>query len=133
MTIPTSAGGQTIVNINTVKIKFPVPANSAFVSATLTGGSNIGSGTPTVAMSGGVITMTVPGPPAAGSVATLPTVTVNLTATGAPGSTVKTILAGSSYSNPGITFNVKISLFSLTVATNCFVNPSPVFSSTPIS
>jgi len=131
MPIPTSGGGQTIQNLNTLKIKFPVPANSTFVSASVAGGSNIGSGTPSVAQAGGFITLTVPGPLAAGSTATLPTVSVILKA-GASGQNVQTILAGNSYTNPGITFNVKISLFGLTIPTNCFVNPSPVFSTTPI-
>lgn len=128
--VPSSASGQTIQNLNAVVVKFPVPAGSSFVSASVSGGSNLGSGTPTVANNSGVITLTVPGNLAGGSTAVLPTVTVNLTATGAAPAQIKTILAGSSYSNPGITFNAKISLGN--VPTKCFVNPSPVFSTTDI-
>jgi len=133
MTIPTSASGYTLNNINTVKIRFPVPTGSTFVSATLSGASNVGSGTPTVAQSGGVITLTVPGNLNAGTVATLPTVTLTLKATGAVGTSINTILAGNSYANPGITFTVRVAvLFGIDVPTNCYVSPSPVFSSTPI-
>ena len=132
MVIPTSAGGQTIVNLNQVKIKIPVPTGSTFVSATLSGAANVGSGTPTVAQASGIITLTVPGNLNAGTTATLPTITLTLNATGAVGTQIQTILAGNSYANPGITFNVLIQLFSITVPTTCYVTPSPVFSSTPI-
>src|SRR5205823_2291501 len=108
MPIPTTGGGQQIQNLNQLKIKFPVPAGSSFVSATLSGGSNIGSGTPTVTQASGVVTLTVPGPLAAGTTATLPSATVTMKATGASGTVLNTILFGNSYTNPGITFNVQI-------------------------
>jgi len=132
MPIPSSAGGQTIQNLSNVRIRIPVPAGSTFASATLSGGSNLGSGTPTVTQSAGVITLTVPGPLAAGTTAVLPTVNVNLQASGSTGTVLNAILAGNSYANPGITFTVKIVLFGLSVSTNCFVSPSPVFATTTI-
>lgn len=132
MVIPTTGGGQSIQYLSQVKIRIPVPTGTSFVSATLSGASNVGTGTPTVAQSGGVITLTVPGNLTAGTTATLPKITLTLKATGGVGTQINTILAGTSYADPGITFNVKIDLFGLTVATNCFVNPSPVFSTTPI-
>ena len=133
MVIPTSAGGQDIQNLTQVKIKIPVPAGSAFSAASLSGGSNIGSGTPSIAQSGGFVTLTVPGPLATGSTAILPTVNLSLVASGVVGTQLNTILAGNSYANPGITFTVKIVLFGVTVPTSCFVNPSPTFSTTTIN
>jgi len=133
MPIPTSGGGQTIQNLTNVKIKVPVPAGASFVSASLVGGSNLGSGTPTVTHSAGIVTLTIPGPLAAGTTAVLPTVKVNVQATGSPGTALNVILAGTSYANPGITFTVKIVLFGLSVPTNCYVNPSPVFATTTIN
>jgi len=134
MTIPTTGGGQTIQNINTLKIKFPVPANSTYVSATLSGGSNLGTGTPTVSQASGVITLSVPGNLAPGTSAVLPTISVTLKASGPVASTIKTILAGNSFTNPGITFNTQVQvIFVIQAAVSCFVTPSPVFSTTNIT
>ena len=53
------------------------------------------------------MTATVPGPIAGGSTFTLPTLTLNLTA-GSSGSTTPGALAGTSYSDPGLTFTAVV-------------------------
>jgi dehydratase len=134
ITVPSDAGGKKVNNLRNLALKFPVPANSTYQSATLTGGSNIGSGTPTVSQAGNVVTVTVPGPLAAGSTIQLPVLHLNLTAAGEPNTTIDTRLAGSGYTDPALTFtaNVKVAFFSVDVPASCFANPSPTFTSTTI-
>jgi dehydratase len=132
ITVPSSASGYTITQINSIKLLVPVPANSTYVSASLSGGSNLGSGTPSVSESGGVVTASVPGPIAGGATFTLPALTLGLTA-GSSG-TITTQLAGTSYSNPGLTFTAVVSVFGFPVnaATAGYPNPNPVLATTTI-
>lgn len=134
ITVPGSVNGNTVNSISALKLTAPVPANATLNSETLSGGSGLGSGTPTVSVSGGVIAMTVPGPINGGSTFTLPTLNLDLTA-GASGSTVQTQLAGSSYSSPGLTFtaNVTASIFTVNAPTACYPSPNPVLTSTTVS
>src|SRR6185437_3712431 len=55
ITVPTSASGYTIKQIQNIVLKLPVPSNSTYVSSALSGGSGYGSGTPTVSVSSGVV------------------------------------------------------------------------------
>src|SRR6266542_1035081 len=129
MTVPSEVSGYTVNKLTNLALKFPVPEGSTFQSATLTGGSNIGRGTPTVSRSGNVVTMKIPGPVAGGSTFQLPVLHVTLVASGQPGTTIDTRVAGSSYDDAGLTFttNVKVAFFSVDVPTRCFANPSPTF------
>jgi len=131
-TVPATAAGYTVKNINTFALKIPIPANSTFVSADLTGGSGLGSTAPTIAVSGGVATLSFPGPIAGGAAFELPTVTAHLTA-GSSG-TIETKLAGTSYTDPGLTFTAVVSsiIGDVTAPTACFPSPSPVFTTTTI-
>jgi len=133
--VPTSGGGYPINRLSNVKIRFLVPPGASFVSASLSGGSNLGSGTPTVTASGNVVTLTVPGPLAPGSTAVLPTVTATLKATGSAGTVLPAQLAGSSYSDPSISFtaNLTVVFFSVDAPTNCYAPTNPVLASTTIS
>src|SRR6266568_2288327 len=79
ITVPTSASGYTVKSINGIKLEVPVPSNATYDSASLAGGSNYGSGTPSVSEASGVITISIPGPISAGTTFTLPTLTLNLT------------------------------------------------------
>jgi dehydratase len=135
ITVPTEGGGYPIRNLNSVRVRFAVPAGSTFVSATLSGGSNLGTGTPTVGHSGGVVTLTVPGQLAPGTTAVLPTVTVILNATGAPGTVLNARFSGSSYDSPAISFNAVVSTFlgNITGTTNCFPPTNPVVATTTIN
>jgi dehydratase len=130
--VPTEAAGFTIKNVNTFTLTVPVPANATFAGIDLAGGSNLG-GTPTATQSGGVISIKFPGPIAGGSTYELPTITAHLTA-GASG-VVTSTLGGTSYSDPGLTFNTVVSTFlgNITAPTSCFPNPNPVLTSTTIA
>lgn len=134
ITVPSSVSGYTISQIQDVTLEVPVPANSTYVSGTLSGGSNLGSGTPTVAESNGVVTVTVPGPIAGGATFTLPTLTLDLTA-GASGSTISVQLSGTSYSDPGLTFTAVVSVFGFSIDASVvgYPDPSPVLATTTVS
>jgi dehydratase len=133
--VPTEGGGYPIKRLTDLKVRFQLPAGTSFVSATLSGGSNLGSGTRTVTASGNVVTLTVPGPLAPGTTAVLPKVTTTLKATGAAGTVLQARLAGSSYANPSITFNAVVSAIfgiEVTAATNCYAPTNPVIATTTI-
>jgi dehydratase len=134
MTVPVTAGGYSVNNLRNLSLKIAVPQNSTYQSATLTGGSNLGSGVPTVAEADNVVTVTVPGPLAGGATIQLPALHLNLVAAGTPGATIDTHVAGTGYADPGLTFtaNVKVSFFAVDVPTSCFGNPVPTFTSTTI-
>jgi dehydratase len=130
-TVPATGGGFTISEINTIALKLPVPANSTFVSASLSGGSGLGSTAPTVGLSGSDVVLSVKGPLKGGAAFELPTVTINLTA-GTSGS-IETKLGGTSYDAPGLTFNaVVVVIFPITAPATAYPDPSPVLTSTTI-
>ena len=135
LTVPAQAGGYTVNNLRDLTLKVPVPEGSTYQSATLTGGSNLGTGTPSVAQADNVVTVTVPGPLAGGSTFQLPALHLGLTATGPAGSTIETSLAGTGYADPGMTFtaNVKVSFFNVDVPASCYANPSPTLTSTAVT
>ncbi|HWG25977.1 hypothetical protein [Actinospica sp.] len=132
ITVPTSASGYTVKSINGIKLEVPVPANSTYDSASLAGGSNYGSGTPSVSEASGEITISIPGPINAGTTFTLPTLTLNLTS-GSSG-TITSSLSGTSYSSPGLTFTAVISVLGLSVNASAVGYPSttPSLTSTTI-
>jgi dehydratase len=134
-TVPPEAGGYTVNNLRNLTLSVPVPAGATYQSATLTGGSNLGTGIPSVAQSGNVVTVTVPGPLAGGSTFQLPALHLTLVAAGAAGTTIDTRLAGTSYTDPGMTFtaNVQAGPFPVNVPTSCYANPSPTLTSTAIA
>jgi dehydratase len=134
LTVPSNAGSNKVNNLRNLALKVAVPAGATFQSASLEGGSNLGSGTPAVAQANGVVTVTVPGPLTAGSQVQLPALHLTLTASGAPDTTIETRLVGASYNDPGLTFtaNVKAAFLNVDVPTTCFANPSPTFTSTRI-
>ena len=123
ITVPTSADGYTVKEIEGISLEIPVPADATYDSATLAGGSDYGSGTPTVSESSGVVTIAVPGPIAAGTTFTLPTLTLNLTS-GASGGTITSTLSGTSYSDPGLTFTAVLSVIGISVDAGAAGYPS---------
>ncbi|GAA2468996.1 cyclase [Streptomyces thermolineatus] len=133
MTVPGTVGDYTVKSLSNLKLTVPVPANATLNGASLSGGSGLGSGTPTVATSGSNVVVTVPGPITGGSSFTLPSLSLDLTA-GAAGNTVQTRIAGTGYSDPGLTFTaaVKASILTVNVPTACYPSPSPVLTSTAI-
>jgi dehydratase len=131
-TVPSEVSGNTVKNINTFALKFPIPANSTYVGADLAGGSGLGDTAPAIAVADGVATLSFPGPIAGGATFELPTITAHLTA-GQSG-TIETKLSGTSYSDPGLTFKAVASTIigDVTAPTACFPSPSPVFTTTTI-
>ena len=134
ITVPTNADGYTVKEIDGIALQIPVPADSTYDSAGLSGGSGYGSGTPSVSESDNVITINVPGPISAGTTFTLPTLTLNLTS-GAAGGTIDTTLSGTSYSSPGLTFTAVISVIGISVDASSagYPSTSPTLTSTTIS
>ncbi|MBN6037521.1 cyclase [Amycolatopsis sp. 195334CR] len=129
--VPADVSGYKIKHIKNFALEIPIPANSTFVNATLSGGSGLGSTPPKIEVANGVGTLSFPGPLAGGATFELPTITVNLTA-GQSG-TIETKLGGTSYADPGLTFDTVVTqLFDITAPTACFPNPSPVFTTTTI-
>lgn len=131
-TIPSEVEGNTVKEIKGIALKAPIPANSTYVSADLSGGSNIGPVPPEITVADGVGTVSIAGPIAGGSTAEFPTVTIHLTA-GASG-TIESRLYGTSYDDPGLTFTAVVGsiIGDVDVPVACFPNPSPVFTTTTI-
>lgn len=132
ITVPQSADGYTVNQIQGISLEVPVPANSTYDSASLAGGSGFGSGTPTVAEANDVVTISIPGPISSGTTFTLPTLTLNLTA-GSSG-TIDTTLSGTSYTSPGLTFTAVLSVIGLPVDAGAagFPSPDPTLTTTTI-
>lgn len=130
----TSSG--TVTQLSNLVSKVQVPANSTLVSQSIAGWANVGAGTPSSSVSGSTITVTVPGPIAANTTATLPTLTMVLKATGAAGSRIDAKIAGTSTSSPGLTFGVKVTgtiVGTLNPTFSCYPSPNPTLHSTLIS
>jgi dehydratase len=132
--VPADASGNKVNNLHNLKLIVGVPAGATYKNATITGGSNLGTGIPSVAQANGLVTVTVPGPLAGGSTITLPVLHLTLTS-GATGTVITTKLAGSSYTDPGMAFiaNVQSVIGALDVPANCFGNPNPTLTTTTVS
>ncbi|MEZ5350309.1 MAG: hypothetical protein R2714_14075 [Microthrixaceae bacterium] len=131
--VPTSGGGFNISYLKNVKVRFDLPAGATYIGATVSGGSNIGSGTPTVALSGSQIVLTVPGQLSPGATAVLPKVTATLQASGTVGTQMQAKLAGTSYSDPGISFTARVQvLFGIDANSSCYAPVNPVLATTEI-
>lgn len=130
-TVPSSVNGFTVQNVRNLRLKVPVPANSTYVGATFSGGSS-NLGAVTISQSGGIVTLTVPGPLTGGGTFELPVVTVSLTA-GAAGNTITSSLYGTSYANPGLQFVARVqSFFAFDSNVACYPSPNPVITTTQI-
>ena len=128
--IPTDFGGNTVNNIRAIVLKVPVPANSSYVSATLSG---ITAGW-SVNHSGGVITLSTTNSYAGGSSFVPPTVNLTLNASGATFSTIAVRGGGSptfNSNNPGnpsysLTANINAPVIgALDVFVKCYADGAP--------
>ncbi len=94
-TVPTTALGNPVTNVTSLRLALPVPAGATFQSVTLSGGTNVGTGAAVSEVadasspSGEDVVETVPGPIAAGQAFTLPTIALTVTAS----TTVGTVIA----------------------------------------
>ncbi len=131
--VPGTADGVTVVSIKSVKLKVNVPANSTYVSCALTGGSGIGSGKPTCSDKSGTVTFSIPGPIPGGTTVTPPTMTLHLKA-GQTGS-IKSKMGGTSYSKPGLSATIDISVAGVPVTATAvgYPSPNPVLTTTKIT
>lgn len=131
--VPAQVAGFQVREVRNFSLKIPVPTNATHVSTTLSGGSGLGATPPTVTVSGGIATISFPGPIAGGAAFELPTVTAELVA-GASG-TIDSSLYGTSYDDPGLTFTTVVRTFlgSINAPTQCFPNPNPTLTSTAIA
>ncbi|GAA4888037.1 MULTISPECIES: cyclase [Saccharopolyspora] len=131
-TVPTEVNGYAVERVEGLDLRIPIPANSTFVSAELSGGSGLGDTPPTLTVDGDLATLHLDGPMAGGAAYELPTVTAQLTA--ADSGTIETRLHGTGYDDPGLTFNAVVSsiLGEIDVPTACYPNPNPVLTTTTI-
>ncbi|WP_020391975.1 hypothetical protein [Kribbella catacumbae] len=130
--LPGEVKGFKLKEVRELSLRIPVPANTSFVSARLTGGSGLGS-TPTLERSGGVLTIRVGGPIPGGSAYQLPSLSVRLKA-GARGRVVETKLLGTSFDNPGLNLRATIKWKFVTIKSPvaCYPSPNPALTKTQI-
>jgi dehydratase len=131
-TLPREVKGFRLQEVRDLALRIPVPANSSYVSAKLSGGSGLNS-TPTVQLDGPDVLIKVPGPIPGGANYQLPTLAVRLKS-GRRGTTVETKLKGTSYDNPGLTLQAKIKwkFLTTTAPVACYPNPNPALTTTSI-
>jgi alpha-tubulin suppressor-like RCC1 family protein len=116
--------GVTLDSMANFAIRVSIPPHSALVSATATPGVNVGVGTPSVTNHGTYVELDVPGLLTAGTTATLPSIDLELQATGTSGQTIDFGVPGTSYTDWGYSFEVNVVGLG-TVVQSCYVNPSP--------
>lgn len=130
--IPPTIDDRPVVHTRNITLKLPLPTNSTFVSGSLADGS--GTGPVFVAVSGGNLVFSIPGPIAGGAEFVLPTLTLTVTAGPAAGGPVVLKLDGFTLANPALTFTARIQGTTVTadVSTSCFPNPNVVLTSTNV-
>jgi len=101
-TVPSDIDGNTVTEVDNFAVSLVVSSNATVQNVTLSGGSNLGTGTPSITRNGNEVTLNVPGPLTPGSIITLPTINFTFKA-GSSAGAITTQLAGSGYSDPGTT------------------------------
>ncbi|MDH6118501.1 dehydratase [Kitasatospora sp. GAS204A] len=134
LTVPTTVSGYSIQSISNIQLTIPVPAGATLVGESLAGGSGIPDGSGSVAVSGSNLVITVNASVAGGGTFTLPALSLTLQA-GASGSTITTSVAGTSYADPGLTFDatVPVAFFTVNVPTTCYPATAQTLSTTTVS
>lgn len=131
--VPVTDTGQTINSMNDLSWRIGLPANASLQSLNVFGGDLIGPGVPTATDEGTYVEFTTPGPLQPGTTVEMPTLELELAATGASGSTVDVLLNGTDTAadwDNRLLVNVQNIGW---VTNNCFIDPSPVFSTTVIN
>lgn len=131
-TLPSEVKGFKLQEVRDLALRIPVPANTSYVSAHLTGGSGLNS-TPSVQLEGNTAVVKVAGPIPGGASYQLPTLAVRLKS-GRRGTTVETKLKGTSYDDPGLTLQAKIKwkFLTTTAPVACYPDPNPALTSTKV-
>lgn len=130
--LPGEVKGFKLKEVRDLSLRIPIPTYSSFVSATLSGGSGLGS-TPTVEQRDGVVTIRVNGPIPGGAGYQLPSLSVRLKA-GARGKVIQTRLQGTSFDNPGLNLQATIKWKFVTIKSPvaCYPDPNQALTSTTI-
>lgn len=131
-TLPSEVKGFKLKEVRDLTLRIPVPANSSYVSARLTGGSGLNS-TPTVQLEGNTAVVKVGGPIPGGASYQLPALSVRLKS-GRAGTTIETRLKGTSYDDPGLTLQAKIKwkFITTTAPVACYPDPNPTLTRTAV-
>ena len=131
-TLPGEVKGFKLQEVRDLVLRIPVPANTSYVSAKLSGGSGLNS-TPSVQLDGSTAVVKVAGPIPGGASYQLPTLSVRLKS-GRKGTTIETKLKGTSYDDPGLTLQAKIKwkFLSTTAPVACYPNPNPALTRTRV-
>jgi dehydratase len=132
-TLPGEVKGFKLQEVRDLTLRLPVPANSSYVDARLTGGSGLNS-TPTVRRDGTTVVVTVTGPISGGASYQLPTLSLRLKS-GRSGTTIETKLKGTGYDDPGLTLQAKIKwkFISTKAPVTCYPNPNPALTRTQVT
>ena len=130
--LPGEVKGFQLKEVRDLSLRVPIPANSSYVSAKLTGGSGLNS-TPTVHLDRGVAVVKVAGPIPGGANYQLPSLSVRLKS-GRPGTVIETKLEGTSYDDPGLTLQGKIiwKFVTITSPVSCYPDPNPALTRTVV-
>ncbi|MEV6268132.1 hypothetical protein AB0L64_13225 [Kribbella sp. NPDC051936] len=131
-TLPSEVKGFKLKEVRDLALRIPVPANSSYLGARLTGGSGLNS-TPTVQLEGNTAVVKVAGPIPGGASYELPALSVRLKS-GRAGTTIETKLKGTSYDDPGLTLQAKIKWKFVTTnaPVSCYPDPNPVLTRTAV-
>jgi dehydratase len=131
-TLPGEVKGFKLKEVRDLTLRIPVPANSSYVSARLTGGSGLNS-TPSVQLEGNTAVVKVAGPIPGDASYQLPDLSVRLKS-GRAGTTIETKLEGSGYDDPGLTLQAKIKWKFVTTSAPvaCYPNPNPALTRTVV-
>jgi dehydratase len=131
-TLPGEVKGFKLKEVRDLTLRLPVPANTSYVSARLTGGSGLNS-TPTVQLEGNTAVVKVAGPIPGGASYQLPALSVRLKS-GRAGTTIETKLKGTSFDDPGLTLQAKIKWKFITTSAPiaCYPNPNPALTKTRV-
>jgi dehydratase len=129
--LPGEVKGFKVKEVRDLSLRVPIPTNSRYVSATLSGGSGLGS-SPSVEATNGVVTIKVAGPIPGGAGYQLPSLTVRLRA-GRSGA-IETRLQGTSFDNPGLNLRATIKWKFVTIksAVACYPDPNTPLTHTDI-
>jgi dehydratase len=135
--VPSNMNGTPISQLSDLVITTQVKGQGTITGVSLSGGSNLGAGKPSVTFSGNKEILTVPGPLIAGTTVTLPTVSTKIKATKKGSVTV--VPYGTSYTDPGFTQTVTIPDLTtpsnppLVIGTGCYPSPAPVLGSVTVT
>lgn len=133
----TPTDGGTVTETSQIKWRVAIPAGTTLNSQAISGWANVGAGTPTSTAMSTYVEVSVPGPIPADTTATLPTLTLNLKATGTLGTTIQQKIHGTSYAAYGLSLRSKLTAVpfvnTLNPTLNCYPNPSPNLHGTLIS